>query len=77
MQLKSKKSKKLFYKPTYNLGLIEHKILKTYIKTNLANGFIRSWKSLAKTLVIFVQKLDGSFYLCVNYLDFNNFTIKD
>ena len=28
------------YKPIYNLGLVELETLKTYIKTNLANGFI-------------------------------------
>ena len=38
--IKLKKSKQLFFKPIYNLGPIKLKILKTYIKTNLANNFI-------------------------------------
>ena len=37
---KLKKSKQPSFRPFYSLGLIELKILKTYIKTNLANGFI-------------------------------------
>lgn len=32
--------KQLLYKPIYCLDLIELKTFKTYIKTNLANGFI-------------------------------------
>ena len=35
-----KKSKQPPYGPIYSLGLIELKTLKTYIKINLANGFI-------------------------------------
>ena len=36
----------LFYKPYYSLGLVELEILKTYIKINLANRFIRLFKCL-------------------------------
>ena len=32
--------KQLFFGPIYSLEPIELKILKTYIETNLANGFI-------------------------------------
>ena len=38
------------YGPIYSLGLVELEILKTYIKTNLANSFIRPSKSLASAL---------------------------
>ena len=38
--IESKKSKQLFLSPAYSLKLIEFETLKTYIKTNLANGFI-------------------------------------
>lgn len=34
------------YKPIYSLGLIELEALKIYIKTNLANDFIQTSKSL-------------------------------
>ena len=35
------------YRPIYDLGPVELKILKTYIETNLTNSFIRPLKSLA------------------------------
>ena len=35
-----KKGNQLLYKLIYSLQLVELEILKTYIKTNLANGFI-------------------------------------
>ena len=65
------------YWPIYRLGLVEFKTLKTYIKTNLVNGFIRASKSLTGTSILFVHKPDSSFCLCVNYSKLNNFTIKN
>ena len=44
----------------YNLRLMELKILKTYIKTNLANGFIYSSKLLASILILFIHRKDGN-----------------
>ena len=38
--IKLQKDKQLLYSSIQSLGLIELKILKTYIKTNLANVFI-------------------------------------
>lgn len=38
--IKLKKGKEPFYDPIYNLRIIKLKILKAYIKTNLANDFI-------------------------------------
>ena len=61
------KSKQPPYRPIYSLELVELKILKIYIKANLANGFIRASKTSANTLILFVCKPDGSFCLCVNY----------
>ena len=46
--------------------------LKTYIKTNLANCFIRSFKSPTYALVLFVKKSDRSLGLYINYRDLNN-----
>ena len=65
------------YEPIYNLGPVELEILKAYIETNLANGFIRSSKSFAGTPILFDQKSDGSLRLCVNYQVLNNLTIKN
>lgn len=55
------------YGPIYSLGLVELEILKTYIKTNLVNDFIRYSKSLARALIFFDKKLDRSFQLCIDY----------
>ena len=65
------------YGPIYSLGSIELETLKTYIETNLANGFIRPSKSPADTPILFIRKKDGSFWLFVNYRDLNNLTIKN
>lgn len=69
--------KQLPYGLTYSLGLVELETLKTYIETNLANSFIQLSKSPTRTPIFFVQKLDSSLYLCVNYQDLNNFIIKN
>lgn len=69
--------KKTLYEPIYSLGLVELEILKTYIKTNLANSFIRFFKSLASALILFARKLNESFWLCVDYRGVNNITIKN
>ena len=55
------------YGPIYSLGPVELKTLKTYIETNLANGFIRPLKSLAGAPILFVGKPDGSLRLYVDY----------
>ena len=47
------KSKQLFFRFIYSLGLIKLETLKTYIKTSLVNGFIRLSKSLPKVFVFF------------------------
>ena len=63
--------------PIYSLGQVELETLKTYIKTNLANGFIRPSKSPTGALILFNRKPNGSFYLCVDYWGLNNITIKN
>ena len=42
----------LSYRPIYNFGSAELKILKAYIKINLANRFNRLFKSLANTSIL-------------------------
>ena len=51
----------------YSLGPVELQTLKTYIETNLANGFIRPFKLLAGASILFIHKKDNIFWLCVNY----------
>ena len=63
--------------PIYSLGPVELETLKTYIETNLANGFIRPSKSPAGAPILFDRKPDGSLRLCVDYRDLNNITIKN
>lgn len=42
------------YKSIYSLMSIEFKTFKTYIETNLANSFIRLFKSSTNILILFV-----------------------
>ena len=65
------------YRPIYRLGLVELEMLKTYIKTNLANGFIRLSKSPVEAPIFFNKKPNKSFQLCVDYWGLNNLTIKN
>ncbi len=55
------------YGSIYSLKLIELKILKAYIEINLANGFIKSFKSLARVSILFGKKPDSSLRLYVDY----------
>ena len=55
------------YSLIYSLNPIELETLKTYIKNNLVNGFIKSFKSLVRVLIIFDKKLDKSLRLYINY----------
>ena len=68
-------NQQLFYSFIYSLSLIKLEILKIYIKNNLVNSFIKPSKFLARTLIFFNKKSDGSLKLCVNYQGFNNLTI--
>ncbi len=65
------------YGPIYSLGLVELETLKTYIKNNLTNSFIRFSKSSAKTFIFFNKKPDRSLRLYINYQNLNNLTIKN
>ena len=75
--IKLEKSKQPLFRSIYSLGLIELKTLKTYIKTNLANGFIRSSKSPAGAPILFDKKPNESLRLYVDYQSLNNITIKN
>ena len=75
--IKLKKDKQLPYKWIYSLGLIELKILKTYIKTHLKTGFIWPSKSPADAFILLSKKPNGSLWLCIDYWDLNNLIIKN
>ena len=42
------------YNPVYSLKIVKLKMLKTYIKVNLASSFIGSFKFLTVALILFV-----------------------
>lgn len=69
--------KQLLYILIYGLRSIKLKTLKTYIKTNLTNSFIHLLKFLVDISILFIKKLNNSFYLCSNYYNLNNLTIKN
>ena len=52
-------------------------MLKTYIETNLASGFISPSKSPTSAPILFVRKKNGSLRLFVDYRGLNNLTIKN
>lgn len=52
-------------------------MLKTYIKTNLANNFIWPLKSFIEAFIFFVKKLNNSLQLFLNYWGFDNFIINN
>ena len=55
------KDKQPLYGLIYSLRLVELETLKIYIKTNLANGFIRFSTSSTCVLIFFDKKSDRSF----------------
>ncbi len=61
----------------YSLMSVELEILKAYIENNLANSFIRPFKSHDGAAILFDKKLDSSLRLCVDYRGLNNLTIKN
>lgn len=54
-------NQQLPYKPIHSLKLIELKILKIYIKTNLANNFIKLSKFSINIVILFIEKPNSSF----------------
>ena len=75
--IKLEKDKQPLLGPIYSLGLVELETLKTYIKTNLANGLIQPFKSPAKAPILFAKKPNGTLRPCIDYWDLNNITIKN
>ena len=65
------------YRPIYALSQVELETLKTYIKTHLKTGFIQPSKFPASAFILLNEKLNDSFYLCINYQGLNNLTIKN
>ena len=75
--IKLEEGKQPYFRPIYSLKSVELETLKTYIKTNLANGFIWPSKFPIGALILFNKKPDRSLYFCVDYWSLNNITIKN
>ena len=65
--IKLKKDKQLLFGLIYSFKPVKLETLMIYIKTNLINGFIRLFKSLARAFIFFDRKLNRSFCFYVNY----------
>ena len=65
--IKLKKGKQQSFGLIYSLASFKLENLKTYIETNLANVFIRLFKSFIEASILFDRKLDENLCLCVNY----------
>ena len=74
--IKLEENKQPLFRPIYNLGPMESETLKTYIKTNLVNSFIRFSKSPAEAPILFDWKPNESFRFYMDYWDLKNITIK-
>src|SRR5437763_1023505 len=55
------------YGPIYPLSQTKLATLHDFLEENLAKGFIRESKSLARAPILFVPKKDGGLRLCVDY----------
>ena len=75
--IKLGKGQQLLFGSIYSLGLIKLETLKTYIETNLANGFIQLSKSPTRVPILFDRKPNESLRFCIDYPGLNNLTIKN
>lgn len=68
---------RLRYGLIHSLESVELEVLIIYIKTHYANCFIIPSKLALDTLILFLQKPNDNFCLCIDYLGYNNLTIKN
>ncbi len=61
----------------YSMSKDQLKKVRTYLNENLKRGFIRSSKSSAEYLILFVSKKNDTKQLCVNYRQLNEITRQD
>ena len=69
--------KKLLKGFLYNISRDELLVLQKYLKKHLFKGFIQVSSSSAVFSVIFIKKPEGGLYLCVDYCDLHNLTVKN
>nr|GFC66461.1 putative reverse transcriptase domain-containing protein [Tanacetum cinerariifolium] len=61
----------------YRLAPFEMKELSGQLQELLKKGFIRPSSSLWGASVLFVKNTDGSFWMCIDYLELNKLTVKN
>ena len=61
----------------YSLLLEKLKILRIYLNKNLKKEFIQESQSSAEYSILFILKKNESLWLCVNYWELNNITVKN
>ena len=69
--------KTALYESLYNLNKTELTTLWDYIDINLLNNFIKSFKSFAEALILFIKKKDDILRLYVDYRSLNLVMIKN
>ncbi|GJR72362.1 hypothetical protein Tco_0084727 [Tanacetum coccineum] len=61
----------------YQLAPSEMKKLSDQLQELSDKGFIRPSSSPWGALILFVKKRDGSFWMCIDYLELNELTVKN
>ena len=76
-EVRLKNEKKSTFNSIYKLAKNEFKILKNYIEKLFKKRFIRSSKSTIESSILFTFKKNKKLWLCVNYKQLNNITVKN
>jgi hypothetical protein len=61
--------------PIYQRSILENEEIKRHIHELLQKGHIRSSSSACGSLIILVQKKDGTWRLCIDYRALNKITV--
>ena len=69
--------KKVPFGPIYRLSEKELSVLRNYLDSAMAKGWIQPSQSPAGAPILFVPKKDGSLRLCVDYRGVNKVTVKN
>ena len=71
------KNQKISYRLLYNLSLYKLRILCEYLNDALTKSWIQHSVSPTESLILFIFKKNGSFWLCLNYQGLNKKIIKN